>query len=120
MHERGVKCTHAPKAPTKQLNNIVRFRNSSAWKSKRAEIKQRDGFLCQLCKLDNRYTYEGLDVHHIAPISRAWAERLEGYNLITLCKHHHFLADNNEIERAYLYKITNVLESVYFSAELKM
>lgn len=113
VHQRGYKCTSAPKAPTKTLNNSVRFRNSSAWKNKRAEIKARDNHLCQLCKADNRYTYDALDVHHISPLSESWHDRLDNNNLITLCKYHHFLADNGNIKRDALYKITNSAVTVF-------
>lgn len=117
VHERGYKCISGPKAPTKQLNDIVRFRNSGAWKRKRTEVKQRDNYLCQLCVLDNKFTFDALDVHHITPISISWAERLDDYNLITLCKYHHFLADNGNIKRADLYRITNSAKTVSFTAE---
>jgi 5-methylcytosine-specific restriction protein A len=117
IHERSYKCDSRPKAPTKELNNIVRFRNSSAWKRKRADIKARDNHLCQLCKLENKYTYESLDVHHITAISIDWTLRLEDYNLITLCKYHHFLADNGNIKRSQLYDITNSFVTVSGTAE---
>jgi 5-methylcytosine-specific restriction enzyme A len=107
VHDRKYKCEKAPKRyGKKETNDITRFRNTSAWKKKRIEIKKRDKYLCQLCLLEGKYTFDNLDVHHILPISKAWDKRLDCINLITLCKYHHFHCDNNDIDESVLYAIT--------------
>lgn len=86
------------------------FRNSSAWRRKREEIKKRDLYLCQAClkKLrgtEKRLTTEDLSVHHIRPLKSNFEERLDNSNLITLCSYHHELAEKGAISASELLDI---------------
>lgn len=107
LHKRGEKCKNKPmeKFRKKENNSIVRFRNTNKWKLKRDEIKRRDKFLCQVCLLDGKYTFQKLEVHHITPISEKWNIRLESWNLITVCSPCHKMAENGEIKRAVLHEM---------------
>lgn len=106
LHNRGEKCTNkAKKAYNKEITYISKFRNTAAWQKKRNEIKARDKYLCQLCLQNKKYVFDRLEVHHIIPIATNWNERLNSLNLITLCSHCHFMADNNEINKSTLLKI---------------
>lgn len=84
-----------------------RFRNTTAWKKKREDIKKRDKYLCQACLNNMRGTVkrlntEKLSVHHIRPLKSNFDLRLEDSNLITLCDFHHELAEKNAISASEL------------------
>ena len=91
----------------------IKFRNKNAWKKKREDIKARDHYMCQAClhKLiedgSRRINGENLSVHHIKPlaedIEREYA--LDDDWLITLCEHHHKLADAGIISAEVLHGI---------------
>jgi 5-methylcytosine-specific restriction endonuclease McrA len=99
LHKRGYIC---PKRPTnsrrpKEANYITRFRSSKAWQQKRNEIRTRDLQLCRNCQKNGKYVFNGLSVHHIRPIAKAWNSRLENSNLITLCAACHSMAEDGKI-----------------------
>lgn len=67
------------------------FHSSAKWTRKSKAIRERDHHLCQACLhgIDGagiRYTHDGLEVHHIVPISEDYDLRLDDDNLITLCR----------------------------------
>jgi 5-methylcytosine-specific restriction enzyme A len=104
FHKRGEICQARPKnnSRKKETNHITKFRSSRIWQKKRAEIKQRDKFLCQNCLKNGLYTFQKLEVHHIIPISKSWNKRLKNDNLITLCSKCHKMADNDSISKSEL------------------
>jgi 5-methylcytosine-specific restriction enzyme A len=117
FHNRGVICSNKPKTKRteKEPNHIFRFRSSRAWQKKRDEIKTRDKFLCVYCKEKGRLVFSRLSVHHIRPISKAWALRLDEFNLITLCSTCHKMAEDGNIkavELVQLAKNANALQGV--------
>ena len=82
------------------------FRNSRRWQRIRELIKQRDLYLCAVCRSGKyepvRYNSEDLEVHHIDPIDEAPDRRDDEDNLITLCCLHHKMADKGLIPRESL------------------
>ena len=83
------------------------FHSSAKWTRKSKAIRERDHHLCQACLrgLDGtriRYTRDGLEVHHIVPISEDYDLRLDDDNLITLCRECHEKAESGSITRAAL------------------
>ena len=83
------------------------FHSSAKWTRKSKAIRERDHHLCQSCLhgLDGagiRYTHDGLEVHHIVPISEDYDLRLDDDNLITLCRECHEKAESGSITRAAL------------------
>ena len=102
IHPIGTVCKKKPKYKCRRNADIVAFRNSTEWISKREQIKERDNYLCVAC-LNNlhgilkRINGELLSVHHIIPIAKAWELRLDDDNLITLCRYHHELAERGTI-----------------------
>lgn len=109
IHDSKHDCGMKPKRK-KEPTQINKFRWSRKWTNKREDIKERDNYLCQVCKAEGRYNYEDLEVHHITPLEEDYDLRLDDDNLITLCVTHHKEADRGEIDKEYLYKL---LESVY-------
>ena len=54
--------------------------------------------------------WEGISVHHIDPLEEAPERGLDPYNLISLCRYHHELAEKNEISRQELREIAAAQE----------
>lgn len=107
IHPREYVCPKKPKSLYIGDKKIRAFRNSKAWDIKRKEIRDRDNNLCVACWHNlkgtlNRITTSGLSVHHIVPLYKAWALRLDDDNLITLCSTHHELAEKGEISKETL------------------
>lgn len=106
IHDTKFDCGKKHKR-TKPSNDINKFRWSRKWANKRESIKKRDNYLCQVCKINGRYTYDNLEVHHIIPIAEDYEQRLDDENLITLCQEHHEKAERGEISKEYLYRLLN-------------
>lgn len=97
----------------KEDNEQIKFRNKNVWKKKREHIKARDHYMCQACLHDilhdgsRRINGDNLSVHHIKPLEedkeREYA--LDDDWLITLCEHHHKLADAGQIDANILHEI---------------
>lgn len=101
IHDTKVDCGMKPKR-IKEPTRTNKFRWSRVWRNKRNSVVERDNYLCQVCKDNKKYVYEGLEVHHIVPIEEDYRLRLEEDNLITLCVSCHKEADLNKIKRNYL------------------
>jgi 5-methylcytosine-specific restriction endonuclease McrA len=67
----------------KRARRANRARSSMAWQNARAAARKRDGERCQRCGAT-----EGLEVHHITPLSKGGAE-FDLSNLTTLCQECH-------------------------------
>lgn len=106
IHDSKHDCGRKPKR-IKQPTTHDRFRWSQAWQKKREEIKQRDLFLCQICRINGRYVSEPLEVHHIIPLADDYDTRLDNDNLITLCSRCHEQAEAGDLARAYLRRLVN-------------
>ncbi len=100
LHPLGFKCYANSKNYYQHDPEIRKFRNSTAWRKKAQEIKERDKFLCQICLGHNIFNYKELSVHHIVPVAESEALRLENTNLITLCEKHHQDCECGKIPRA--------------------
>lgn len=118
IHLDNIVCSKKPKdIRKKKRSEADRFRGLQIWKKKRAEIKERDNFICQLCyrnlynTVDSRINYKGnIQVHHIEDINSNWDKRLDNNNLLCLCKYHHEMADNKEIDKIELLVIAKEQE----------
>ena len=107
IHPRGYHCASRPQSGYVRNKDIAAFRSSKAWRSKRNEIRERDGNLCLACWHNaegtvRRINQEGLSVHHIRSLVKAWHLRLQNENLITLCEHHHEAAEKGELSECFL------------------
>jgi 5-methylcytosine-specific restriction endonuclease McrA len=114
IHDSKYDCGKKPKR-SKQGNDKDKFRWSQTWQKKREEIKQRDGYLCQICirrlyNTVNQYTYDDLEVHHVVPLEEDFDRRLDNDNLITLCERHHEMAERGEIPRQEILSIISEQE----------
>lgn len=109
IHDSKFDCGKKPKRQ-KDPNKINKFRWTRAWREKRNQIVERDLHLCQVCKQDNQFTYDGLEVHHITSLEEDFDKRLDDENLITLCEEHHEEAECGDISKEYL---QNILKETY-------
>ena len=75
----------------------VKFRGSSTWKHKRAEILKRDHKQCVICGNKSH-----LQVHHIYSLDVKPCLKLENNNLITLCDSCHHNAHNGVYSPIFL------------------
>ena len=96
----------------KKNTKAVQFRNTSRWQRKRKQIRERDMNLCQVCLLDEydtyqTYTFDNIEVNHIVPIREDISKSLDDNNLISLCSHHHKMADKGMIPRPIMYALTS-------------
>ena len=113
IHEVGFECSKKTKRNYKmKTNEVDTFRSTYIWQRKREEIKQRDLFLCRVCRDKNlngkiEYNYEDLSVHHIVPLKTDYSLRLDNDNLITLCDRHHKDAESGVIKAEYLKSLIN-------------
>ena len=106
-HDVGYACARRPAAKrhAKEPTRVVKFRRSYTWAKKSAEIQARDSHLCKLCASEGRLTYEGIEVHHIEPLSERFDLRLEDGNLVSLCGKCHEKAERGIAPRALLKRL---------------
>ena len=103
VHDVKYKCNVRATKPVPTEDR--RLRSQSAWTNKSIEIRERSNYLCQVCLDQGKYTYDGLEVHHIEKLKDNPNKLLDDLNLICLCKHHHELADAGKIDHEYLRKL---------------
>lgn len=79
-----------------------RLRSKNKWTQKSLDIRERANFLCEVCRDQGLYTYDGVQVHHIVKLRTHSDGLLDDNNLVCLCPEHHRQADNGEISQEYL------------------
>ena len=106
VHDTHYDCGRKPIRNRKRVRDSKSyyFRRSDAWTQKSQEIRERDGYLCQICirKLYNtlrQFNYDTLSVHHIVPINEDYDKRLDNDNLLTVCRMHHEMCEEGTISR---------------------
>jgi len=109
IHARGYKC-NVGRIYGKTSENKLRSRY--AWTKKAKQIKDDANGLCEVCRAQGLYTYDGLEVHHITKLSEDHNGLLDDDNLITLCVYHHKQADAGEIDADYLRELVKVRQDL--------
>ncbi|WP_245602190.1 HNH endonuclease [Peribacillus kribbensis] len=71
--------------------------------------------MCQVCireLYDTRikYNFTNIQVHHIIPVAEDYSKRLNDSCLISVCPHHHSMAERGEISREELFEIVKEQE----------
>lgn len=99
IHARSYKC-NVGRVYKKTEDD--KLRSTWAWTKKAKQIKEDANGLCEVCRAQGVYTYDGLEVHHITKIREDTKGLLEDDNLICLCVRHHKEADEGEIDAEYL------------------
>ena len=100
---------HDSKYPCKKPQRIYpggderRLRSSYRWSEKSKEIRDKAQYLCEVCRdKENRFVYDGVEVHHIIKLKDGPSEAFDNYNLVCLCQEHHKAADAGQISKEYL------------------
>ena len=105
IHDERFICPMKPKKKCKNYHadgEIQKLRNSIHWKRKREKIKQRDKYMCLVCKQDKHLNLCNISVHHIIPLEEDMSKAFDDDNLISLCEQHHHDAERGKISRAVL------------------
>ena len=87
-----------------------KLRSQYSWTLKSQEIRERANHLCEVCRANGVYTYDNIEVHHIVKVVDDKSRLLDNENLICLCQEHHKQADNNEIDKEYLFDLARKRE----------
>ena len=87
-----------------------KLRSKYSWTKKSEEIRERANHLCEVCRDKGIITYDNIEVHHIIKVKDDESRLLDNYNLVCLCQEHHKQADNNEIDKDYLFNLARKRE----------
>ena len=102
IHSRSYECKNKREYGKTEERKL---RSKYAWTKKARQIKEDSNGLCEVCRNEGVYTYNGLEVHHIVKLKDNPDGLLDDDNLITLCSYHHKLADEGKISVDYLQKL---------------
>ena len=108
IHAAGYKCRLYK--PLKSRTVDQKLRSTSRWQRKSEEIREASNYLCELCKVEGKFEYNNLEVHHIIKLKDDTSKLLDNFNLICLCKKHHELADAGKIDASYLQELARCRE----------
>ena len=87
-----------------------KLRSQYSWTKKSEEIRERANHLCEVCRDKGIITFNNIEVHHIVKVKEDESRLLDNYNLICLCQEHHKKADNNQIDKEYLFGLAMMRE----------
>ena len=112
VHDSKFDCGKRPKKTRDKSTDAYRVHRSNRWKNLSARIRDRDGYLCCVCRTGKYGTLKDLNssnlsVHHIVPIEEDESRAFDEENLITLCDGHHRMAERGEIPRSELFALAN-------------
>ena len=105
IHDSKIDCGHKPKKK-RFIKDNERIRYTRAMTAKSKAIKEQAHYMCEVCRIDGRITYEGLETHHIVKLVDRPDLALEDDNLICLCRNCHEKAEKGEISKKFLVEIT--------------
>lgn len=106
IHDFNYKCNKG------RINtNEQALRRGSSWTNKSKKIRERSFNLCAVCRDNNVYTYDGLEVHHITKLKDNPSGLLDDNNLICLCVYHHKQADRGELDKDYLLSLVKARDT---------
>lgn len=101
-----------------KTTKAYKFRHGTRWKEKSKAIRARDNYLCIYCKQKlGIMNNTAIEVHHIIPVKDDFDSRLDGGNLISLCREHHEAAEQGSIDTEELKKLAERQEETLDSDE---
>ena len=99
FHPVGTRCTKG----REYKGGVERsLRKKYSWTKKSLEIREKANYLCEVCRDNNLFVYDGLEVHHIHKLKDNQDRLLDDLNLICLCVECHKKADAGDIPVEYL------------------
>ena len=102
IHQSGYKCNAGR---IYRGGDERKLRATNKWHEKARAIKEQAQSLCELCRTENRYRYDHLEVHHIEKLTDHPELLLEDSNLICLCQECHKQADAGKIDKDLLKRL---------------
>lgn len=111
IHPIGYRCTHNKSRVTYRGGEERELRNTHSWHKKSREIRDKAQGLCEVCRDNNRYVYDGLEVHHIEKVKHNPSKLLDDMNLVCLCTTCHKQADRGDISPDYLRELARKREN---------
>ena len=107
MHDINRPC---PKGREYSGGNERKLRSKYVWTLKSKEVREKACYLCEVCRDQNIFTFDNIEVHHITKVKDDESLYLDNDNLICLCKGHHLMADKGEINKDYLISLAKKRE----------
>ena len=104
MHPVGEECTQRPKR-VNMRTAARRLRSSNQWTEKSRKIRERDGYLCRVCRDNGVIVWANVEVHHIIPLNESDAYAFDDEWLISLCRDCHEAAERGDLSREYLHTL---------------
>lgn len=90
---------------------VDKLRSKYNWTRKSLEIREKSHYLCAVCKDRNIISFGDTQVHHIEKLNYRPDLMFDNYNLITLCRYHHKLADKGKLNPEYLKRLARKRET---------
>ena len=112
IHDSRYKCSAGAK-PIYRGGEERAMRSTYAWTQKSKEIREKAQYLCEVCRDQGFYTYDGLEVHHIVKVRDNKDLLLDNSNLVCLCKDHHKQAEEGLLSARYLKQLAEGREERY-------
>ena len=111
IHKDSVRCIPIRRKKLPLTDEQV-LRNKSSWHKKAEAIKERQNYLCAICKQLGDYSSKALETHHITKLRDDPNGLLADDNLIALCIAHHKQADRGEIKAETLRHLARVRDGL--------
>ena len=102
IHRADYVCTAGFRLPKPPKTRDQKLRSTQRWQEKSSEIREASHYLCAICQEEGVYNYNKTEVHHITKLKDDEEGLLDNYNLICLCKYHHELADEGQLDAEHL------------------
>ena len=85
-----------------------KVRHTNRWTRTALQVKEDAQYLCEYCRGQGRYIYDGLSVHHIVPLEEDTSKAFDYDNLICLCSQCHEKAERGDISREELAELARL------------
>lgn len=115
IHQKGERCPRwrprSQKGRRYETTEERKLRSTYAWTLKSIEVREKANYLCEVCRDQNKITYDDIEVHHIVKVREDGTGLLDNRNLVCLCQEHHKKADKGQIPSDYLKELAEKRES---------
>jgi hypothetical protein len=102
IHPYGQPCPRKKPTYRYERTGADRLRFTARWKRKSLQVRDDAHWMCEVCRDKGKVTTDGLEVHHIEKLRDDPDGLIEDDNLVCLCRMHHRMADDGDIDKDYL------------------
>lgn len=99
IHDVNQRCHHDDVRKNEEQRKL---RSKYSWTLKSREVREKANYLCEVCRDNNEFVYENVEVHHIQSIKTNKELFLDNNNLVCLCQNCHKKAEKGMIDVEYL------------------